>query len=149
MDDARASLVFFGIAASALAWRLTDPAHASLVVVLPCVPLFGSFAALCLRSFKRLRDQVAVNSDGIWYLPRKGEPTFIVWHEVGSVSALDTSSVWCHSTLQVLKLSGWSINLRILPGSAISYFVTPTPRRSFVHPPATFFIVLGSTKAFC
>lgn len=85
-----ASLLFLGVVAFVLAGRLTDPTHVSLVVVRPCVALFGSFAALCLRSFRRLHDKVAVNSDGIWYVPRKGEPTFIAWREVGSVSARDT-----------------------------------------------------------
>lgn len=84
------SLFCFGLVAFALALRLTDPAQTSLAVVLPCVALFGSLGTFCLRSFGRLRDSVAVDSEGIWYLPRKGESTFIAWREVGSVSAQDT-----------------------------------------------------------
>jgi hypothetical protein len=84
------SLFCFGFVAFALAWRLTDPAQASLAVVLPCVALFGSVGTFCLRSFGRLRDSIAVDSEGIWYLPRKGESTFIAWSEVASVSAQDT-----------------------------------------------------------
>jgi hypothetical protein len=85
-----ASLFGFGFVAFALAWRLTDPADASLAVVLPCIVVFGSFAALCLRSFDRLRDSVAVNSEGIWYLPRKREPMFMAWADVARVRVQDT-----------------------------------------------------------
>jgi hypothetical protein len=84
------SLFGFGFVAFALAWRLTDPVQASLAVVLPCVVLFGSLGTFCLQSFGRLRDSIAVDSEGIWYLPRKGESTFIAWGEVASVSAQDT-----------------------------------------------------------
>jgi hypothetical protein len=85
-----ASILFLGVVAFVLAWRLTDPTHSSLAIVLLCLVLFGSFAALCLRSFRRLRDSVAVNFEGIWYLPSSGEPTFIAWREIASVNALDT-----------------------------------------------------------
>jgi hypothetical protein len=84
------SLFCFGFVAFAVTWRLTDPAQASLAVVLPCAVVFGALGAWCLRSFGRLRDSVAVNSEGIWYLPRKGEPTFIAWGDVATVSAQDT-----------------------------------------------------------
>jgi hypothetical protein len=47
------------------------------------------FATLALRAFHRFRDSVAVNADGVWYLPRKGEPTFIAWVDVANVKVDD------------------------------------------------------------
>jgi hypothetical protein len=84
------SLFFLGFMAFTLALPLIDPIHASLAIVLVCVPVFGLFATLGLRSFGRLRDSVAVNSEGIWYLPLKGESTFIAWRDVANVRADDT-----------------------------------------------------------
>lgn len=70
--------------------QLTDPRHGSPAVALLGVATFGSMAALCLRSFRRFLDSVAVNSAGIWYLPRKGQSTYISWCEIASVIANDT-----------------------------------------------------------
>lgn len=84
------SLVSIGFVAFALALPLIDPRHASPAVELLCIAVFGSLATLSLRSFGRLRDSVAANSDGIWYLPRKGGFTFIAWCDVASVNAHDT-----------------------------------------------------------
>jgi hypothetical protein len=94
------SLLFFGCVALALTWRVTDPADASLVVVLPCIVVFGAFAALCLRSFGRVRASIAVNSEGIWYLPRKREPIYVAWSDVARVRVQDTQQrlVLCDAT---------------------------------------------------
>jgi hypothetical protein len=84
-----------------------DSGHDSRAMELLAVVGLGSFSALTLQSFRRLRDSVAANSDGIWYLPRNGEPTFIAWCNVASVKADDTQQrlVLCDAT------SGRSIRL--------------------------------------
>ena len=88
------SLVCLGFVAFALALPRIHPVRASfameLTTELLCVAIFGSLATFGLRSFRHLRDSVAANSDGIWYLPRKGAPTFIAWGDVASVNAHDT-----------------------------------------------------------
>lgn len=82
--------LFFGFSVFILAWRLTNPADASLTIVLPSLAVFGFPTALCLRWFGRLRDSVAVSPEGIWYLPRKRESIFIAWRDVADVRAQDT-----------------------------------------------------------
>jgi len=72
-----------------LLMQLTGPAHVSPPIALLCYLLFGSFSVLSLRSFRRCRASVAVNTEGIWYLPRTGEFTFIPWRDIGKVTALD------------------------------------------------------------
>jgi hypothetical protein len=84
------SLLCFGLMAVGLAWPLIDPQHDSLAIEVPFVVGLGLFAALTLRSCVRFRDSIAANSDGIWYLPRKGESTFISWCDVASLKAHDT-----------------------------------------------------------
>lgn len=84
------SIVALVLMALILFLPLTDPRHGSPVVALVGVAKFGSMAALCLRSFRRFRDSVAANSAGIWYLPRKGQSTYIAWCEIASVIANDT-----------------------------------------------------------
>jgi hypothetical protein len=82
--------ISFGFMIFVLAMQTLKPSHGSLVIALLGVAMCGLFATLTLRSFSRLRDSVAVSSEGIWYLPRKGEPTFIAWFDVASVKANDT-----------------------------------------------------------
>jgi hypothetical protein len=84
------AFLFLGFMIFVLALPLIEPSQASLAVELLGVTVSGSFATMCLRSFRRLRDSVAANSHGIWYLPRKGESTFIAWSDVASVNARDT-----------------------------------------------------------
>jgi hypothetical protein len=76
------------------------------VLVFLCVVVCGPLSALALRSFCRLRDSIAVNDQGIWYLPRKGESTFIGWCEVARVMACDTQQ-----RLVVVDSTGKSIRL--------------------------------------
>jgi len=60
-------------------------------VVLAIVPLvaFGAISVLSFRSSLRLFDSVAVNSNGIWYVPRNGQLIFLAWHDIGAVVAQD------------------------------------------------------------
>ncbi len=51
--------------------------------------LLGSISTLLFRSSLRLFDHVAVNSDGIWYVPRNGQPIFLAWRDIGTVVAQD------------------------------------------------------------
>lgn len=83
------SFLCFAFAIFVLVMQSTDPSHISPPITLLCFLLFGSFSVLTLRSSRRLRDSVAVNTEGIWYLPRKGEFTFIPWRDIGSVTAAD------------------------------------------------------------
>jgi len=85
------AILFFGFMAFGLALPITDPAHTSLAIMILCVAVLGSFGALALQAFTIALDTVAVNSDGLWYLRRKGGTTFIAWSEVGSVSARDVA----------------------------------------------------------
>jgi hypothetical protein len=66
------SVLGFGLVVVALV--AFDPGHDSRALELLLVVGLGLFGTLTLRSFGRLRDSVAANSDGIWYRPRKGEP---------------------------------------------------------------------------
>jgi hypothetical protein len=76
----------FGLA---LAMPLTESVHRWFGPVVVCATFLTAFGVLCLRSFNRCYDTVAVNPEGIRYLPRKGENTFIAWNNVASVSARD------------------------------------------------------------
>lgn len=53
------------------------------------VVLLSSVSVLSFRSSLRLFDHVAVNSDGIWYVPRNRQFIFLAWHDVGTVVAQD------------------------------------------------------------
>ena len=85
-----AACISLGFMIFVLAMQILKPSHGSFVIALLGVAMCGLFATLALRSFSRLRDSVAASSDGIWYLPRKGKPTFIAWVDVVSVKANDT-----------------------------------------------------------
>ncbi len=95
------AILFFGFMAFGLALPITDPAHTSPAIMILCVAFFGLFGALALQAFTIALDTVAVNSDGLWYLHRKGGRTFIAWSDVGSVSARDVGQ-----RLVVTDLSG-------------------------------------------
>lgn len=77
-------------AAFALALPLIEPGHSVLLTALLSAAVLGSFGVLNMRTYARLRCSVAVSPDGIWYLPRRGEPTYIAWCDVASVKAKDT-----------------------------------------------------------
>jgi hypothetical protein len=51
---------------------------------------FGIFAVVAFRSFVRLRGKIAINEDGIWYLPHRGNGTSIQWKDISAVKADDT-----------------------------------------------------------
>jgi hypothetical protein len=121
------SLLCFGMVVLALV--AFDPGHQSLAIKLPVVVGFGSFGALTLRSFGRLRDGVAANSDGIWYLPRKGEPTFVAWCNVVSVKADDTQQrlVLCDATSgRSIRLEYQLANFARLRELVLSHTAAPT-----------------------
>jgi hypothetical protein len=68
---------------------LGDRQHVQIVLLVLYVAVFGSLEAAALQMLFRALDAVAVNSEGIWYVPRKGGTTFIGWGDVASVRALD------------------------------------------------------------
>lgn len=76
---------------AAVAVLLSGPTDREFYVLLPCIPVIASLAMLAQRRATRYRDKVAVGTDGIWCLPRKGEPTFIPWSGVARVEAHDTA----------------------------------------------------------
>ena len=82
-----ASALLFASAAvlSAAAFSAKHQIVSGLVLLIP----FGSFSILSFRSARRLFDHVAVNANGIWYVPRMGQSTFLAWHDVGTVVADD------------------------------------------------------------
>ena len=98
---------------SAFCLRTFDPWHDSRAIEPLWVVGLGLFGTPTLRSFGRLRDSVQANSDGIWYLPRKGEPIFIAWSNVASVKANDTRQrlVLCNATSG--RIDSGTISLRI------------------------------------
>ena len=69
--------------------QLNDLNHFSLTLMVLYVALFGTLTGLCLQMLWGCTVTVAVNSDGIWGLPRSAAVTFIRWSDVGSVRALD------------------------------------------------------------
>jgi hypothetical protein len=80
------SLLLLALAVSG-AVALTK-SHQLILAIAPLL-FFGLLSALSLQSFLRLRDSVAVNADGIWYLPRNGECTFLAWRDIARVVAND------------------------------------------------------------
>lgn len=82
-----ASALLFAAAAVVCAVAFTAKHQIVLGLVL-LVP-FGSFSVLSFRSSRRLFDHVAVNANGIWYVPRTEQPIFLAWHDIGTVVADD------------------------------------------------------------
>jgi hypothetical protein len=70
--------------------QISHPKRGSLGIATVCVAMFAAFGLIAFRSSGRLRDTIAVNSDGIWYLSRSGQSTYIAWSDVASVKVLDT-----------------------------------------------------------
>jgi hypothetical protein len=52
---------------------------------LPLVALAGALGIQIFRMLRTVNDQIAVDESGIWRVPRKGAPMFIVWNEVGGL----------------------------------------------------------------
>lgn len=75
----------------AIVWLIDSPSKAQLTLLLLGIVFFAAMTMLALRVSTRLRDRVAVGTDGIWYLPRKAEPTFLPWGDVARVEAHDTA----------------------------------------------------------
>lgn len=82
-----ASSLLFASAAVFCVVRFTDTHAAILGIVL--LVIFGSISVLSFRSSLRLFDHVAVNSNGIWYVPRNGHSIFLAWQDIGTVVADD------------------------------------------------------------
>jgi hypothetical protein len=79
------------MAIGVLAWGIVQPAQCSVLLLLACVAVFAPMAVFGFQSFRRLRDSVAVNDEGLWYLPRNGSPRFLAWRDVATVRAADTA----------------------------------------------------------
>ena len=84
------ALLCVALIASTVVMQLTKPERGSLLLVLLSAAVCGPGTALCIRSFSRFRDSVAVSSEGIWYLARSGKSIFIAWADVAEVKADDT-----------------------------------------------------------
>lgn len=79
----------FSVLGAALAFfRSSD--RLSLCIGLAAAVGFGAGAILALRCFNLLRARIALNETGIWYLPYRGQNTFISWKDVSSLKADDT-----------------------------------------------------------
>ncbi len=63
--------------------------HPQLIFLGFGVALFAILAPFGWKELGLLRDRVAVNEDGVWSLPHKGEPSFIAWRNVTRVRAYD------------------------------------------------------------
>ncbi len=103
-----AAIFFSGAVALGLAlpWLPGNGAF-SFVLSAVCLLFFGSLAFYAFRAFQRSRDRVAVNDDGIWYLPNTaGSPTFIRWNEVTTVRARELLQ-----RLEVIDITGRKIRL--------------------------------------
>jgi hypothetical protein len=83
-------IFFLGLSASGFILSIVHPERRSLVLMAISILGGGSIGTIGLRSFRRLRDSVVVNPEGVWYLPRRGNPTFIAWHDVATIKADDT-----------------------------------------------------------
>ncbi len=71
------------------------------------VALFAALGVLGWRSMRRLKDRFAVNEEGIWSLPNRGEPRFIAWQDVSRVKADDIMTrllIWDSSDEPPLRL---------------------------------------------
>lgn len=61
------------------------PTHVPLALYTLVIASLGTLAALFILGFMRYRASVAVNSEGLWYVAGKSEPTFIPWRDVSFV----------------------------------------------------------------
>jgi YD repeat-containing protein len=55
------------------------------IILMFSTAVCGFFGVVTLQALRRSRDQVAVDDNGMWYLPRVVAPTFIGWNEIGEV----------------------------------------------------------------
>jgi hypothetical protein len=91
------TVVFAGFTGLCLAIPLFD--RRLLLLSVLGVAFFGTFAGYFLRYLRCLRDSVAVNPEGIWYLPRKGDCTFLAWNEVAKAKDDEPSSLYSRLVL--------------------------------------------------
>ena len=49
------------------------------IILMFSIAVCGFFGVVTLQALRRSRDQVAVDDNGMWYLPRVVAPTFIGW----------------------------------------------------------------------
>ncbi len=123
-----------------------------------CLFVFGSLAFYACRDLQRSRDQVAVNDDGIWYLPHAGSPTFIRWSEVATVSVGGRTNL--SQWLEVIDIRGRKIGLgfQLVDFRQLLFFVLDhtDDKRHPTPPPAVFHAVRGervfllaTTLLFC
>jgi hypothetical protein len=83
------AVFFTGFTALGAAMQLTRPSRGSWVLVLLLFLVFVPAAIYCTGAYRRFRDRVAVNAEGIWYLPKNGLFTFIAWSDIAEVKAND------------------------------------------------------------
>jgi hypothetical protein len=81
-------LFALGLAGCAFFVGWNDTTHRSNIFVVGT--LFAGASIFGVRSARRLRYKVALNPEGIWYLPSAGESLFMAWRDVASVTANDT-----------------------------------------------------------
>ena len=85
-----ATCLFGAAAVAGPTMAVLHPSDRGSVAIAICsLVAFGGFSALTLRAFFRFRDSVAVNREGVLYLPKSGEPKFISWSDA-DVRADDT-----------------------------------------------------------
>jgi hypothetical protein len=70
--------------------QVSHPVPGSIGIAAVGAAMLAAAGFFTFRSSCRFRDTIAVNADGIWYLSRSGESTYIAWSEVASVNVLDT-----------------------------------------------------------
>lgn len=81
-------LVFLAYSFRTLA---AGPIRVPLVLYSQVVVVLGILTTLSIVWFIRFRGSVAVNSEGLWRLAGKAEPTFIPWSDVSFVEGRDTA----------------------------------------------------------
>jgi hypothetical protein len=69
---------------------VSHPGPGSIGIAAVGAAILAAAGIFTFRSSGRFRDTIAVNADGIWYLSRSGESTYIAWSEVASIDARDT-----------------------------------------------------------
>lgn len=76
-------------ASAAVLFAVTLSGKHQVVLGIALLVPFVAMSVLSFRTSLHLSDHVAVNSNGIWYVPRSGQFLFLAWHEVGTVVADD------------------------------------------------------------
>jgi hypothetical protein len=63
---------------------LTSEARA-LITATICIVTASLFGVVAFKDLRRLRDRVAINDDGVWYLRYGGATTFLRWDDDASL----------------------------------------------------------------